>query len=187
MTTIEHVEVFENIEVPVKCLHADAVVPARNHPSDAGFDLYAVEDAVIAPGETVIVKTGIAMALPVGFELQVRPRSGNSVKTKIRVANSPGTVDANYRGEIGVIIDNITNPIYTMSTYIMDVMDGKSNVADVWAAAYEKAIEEGTYTVRKGDRIAQGVIAHVPSSTLFETATLDETDRGTDGFGSSGK
>src|SRR5690606_10358288 len=90
--------------VKVKRLHPDAVIPTKAHAADAGFDLVAVEDAVIEPGETVLIKTGLAFELPEGFEMQIRPRSGVTLKTKLRV--QLGTVDSNYRGEVGVIVDN---------------------------------------------------------------------------------
>ena len=74
---------------------------------DAGVDIRSVETKMIYPGETTTIKTGLYVALPFGYELQVRPRSGLSLKTKMRVANAPGTIDSNYRGEICVIVDNI--------------------------------------------------------------------------------
>ncbi len=105
-------EIYENprekINVKIKKLHEDAVIPTYAHTSDAGCDVYALEDVSIKPNETgVIVKTGIAMAIPKGYEVQVRPRSGMSAKTKLRIANAPGTIDSAYRGEIGIIIDNL--------------------------------------------------------------------------------
>lgn len=141
------------VPVKTKKLHPDAVIPKYAKDGDAGFDFCAIHDEFIKPGETVIVQTGLAMAVPKGFELQVRPRSGMSVKTKLRVANSPGTIDSGYRGEIGIIIENTGD------------------------------IEIG---VRKGDRIAQGVIGLVPVATFQETEELDETQRGAGGYGSTG-
>jgi dUTP pyrophosphatase len=73
----------------------------------AGFDLYAAEPVDVPAGETVLIPLGIAVAIPVGYEMQIRPRSGMSFKTKIRVANAPGTIDSDFRGEIKVIVDNI--------------------------------------------------------------------------------
>lgn len=95
------------VPVKVKKLHPAATIPKYARDGDAGFDLVAIRGAYLKPGETVIIKTGLAMAIPKGFELQVRPRSGLSAKTKLRVANSPGTVDSGYRGEIGIIMENI--------------------------------------------------------------------------------
>ena len=75
------------------------------------MNLYALEDITVGPGETKLVATGIKVALPPGYELQVRPKSGRALKTKLRVANTPGTIDAGYRDEIKVIIENIESPI----------------------------------------------------------------------------
>lgn len=108
------------IKLPIKKLREDAILPKYAHGfEDSGMDVYAAKTAVkvegewkeydeytLAPNETVLVKTGIAAAAPIGTEIQVRPTSGNSLKTMLRVANAPGTVDAGYRNEIGVIITN---------------------------------------------------------------------------------
>jgi len=89
----------------VKKMHPDAVIPKYAQQGDSGFDLVAVEDVIIEPGETKLIKTGLAFDIPEGFEIQVRPRSGITLKTKLRV--QLGTVDAGYKGEVGVIVDNI--------------------------------------------------------------------------------
>lgn len=94
------------VEVKITKLNPDAVIPQYAHPTDAGADISAVEEVTIQPGETKIVKTGIAIAIPAGYEVQIRPRSGLSVKTKLRIPNTPGTIDTEYRGEIGVPIWN---------------------------------------------------------------------------------
>ena len=141
------------VPVKVKKLHPDASLPKYAKDGDAGFDLAAIHDVCVQPGETVIIKTGLAMAIPKGFELQVRPRSGLSANTKLRVANSPGTIDSGYRGEIGIIMENIGDGFIRIST---------------------------------GDRIAQGVISIVPVANFAETNELDETERGTGGYGSTG-
>lgn len=90
----------------VKKLTPAAILPAYAHPGDAGMDLFACEDATIKPGETRLVKTGIAIQLPQGTEAQVRPRSGLALKHSITVLNTPGTIDEGYRGEVGVILIN---------------------------------------------------------------------------------
>ena len=111
---------LNKIKLPIKILREDVIVPNYAHGvEDSGMDLYAslisvkidnkwlnYEEYSIKPNETVLVKTGIAAAAPIGTELQVRPTSGNSLKTMLRVANAPGTIDAGYRNEIGVIITN---------------------------------------------------------------------------------
>ena len=90
----------------VKKLSGDAVLPRYAHPGDAGLDLFANETTRLAPGESRLVRTGIAIGLPPGTEAQVRPRSGLALKHQVTVLNSPGTVDEGYRGEIGVILIN---------------------------------------------------------------------------------
>src|SRR5690625_630798 len=94
-----------SIKVGFKRLSDAATIPTKAHATDSGFDLYASEDVIIEPGDTVDVKTGIAVKLPPGYEAQVRPRSGVTAKTKLRV--QLGTIDNGYAGEIGVIVDYI--------------------------------------------------------------------------------
>ena len=89
-----------------KRINPDAVLPSYAHPGDAGMDLKSAEDAVIEPGARLLVHTGLAMALPEGYEAQVRPRSGLALKHGITVLNTPGTIDEGYRGEVGVILFN---------------------------------------------------------------------------------
>lgn len=96
----------EMVEVYLEVCHPEAKVPCYARPQDAGMDLYAVEDTLIKPGQTVIVRTGLKLAIPPGYEIQIRPRSGMSLKTPLRVANSPGTIDAGYRDEVGIIMHN---------------------------------------------------------------------------------
>lgn len=80
------------IPLPVELCHENAQMPQYAHVTDAGMDIYAIEDVTIAPGETKLVRTGIKLAIPTGYEIQVRPKSGRAQKTKMRVANSPGTI-----------------------------------------------------------------------------------------------
>ncbi|WP_119461559.1 dUTP diphosphatase [Rhodospirillaceae bacterium SYSU D60014] len=134
---------------------ADLPLPAYATASSAGMDLVAAieGEATLTPGARALVPTGIAIALPDGYEAQVRPRSGLALKTGVTVLNSPGTIDADYRGEIQVILIN----------------HGADPVA-----------------VRRGDRIAQLVVAPVTRITWAERSSLDDTDRGPGGFGSTG-
>jgi len=99
----------EVVEVCIEICHPDAKKPVYARPGDAGMDIYTVEDVLIAPGSTVVVRTGLKLAIPEGYEIQIRPRSGLSLKTPLRLANSPGTIDAGYRDELGIIIHN-TSP-----------------------------------------------------------------------------
>jgi dUTP pyrophosphatase len=178
---------MKQIPVNVMKLHPDAAVPAYARPGDAGFDLVAVEDTIIQPGETKLVRTGLAVALPTGYELQVRPRSGISLKTKLRVSNAPGTVDSGYRGEICVLIDNIATPQYSLEEGQLQIVRTREvTTLQNQREAIDTACASGSYLIRKGDRIAQGVIAEVPQASFELVQELDETVRGAGGFGSSG-
>lgn len=168
----------KKLNVKIKKLHPGAVVPQYAHEFDSGFDLVAVEDVIVQPGQTMQVPTGLAFAIPRGWELQVRPRSGVSKKTKLRVSNPPGTVDSPYRGEVQVLIDNIFMVNTIMIKEALDLRGG--------CLTMDKEIPTGTYFIRKGDRIAQGVIAPVYQAEFEVVDELDETERGSGGFGSSG-
>ena len=159
--------------IKVKKLHKDATIPKRAHSGDAGIDLYALEDTIIEPGETALIKTGLSFELPEGFEMQVRPRSGVTLKTKLRV--QLGTIDSNYRGEVGVIVDNISN-------------DTWSNASRKINNSYDDSTRNitGGYIIRKGDRIAQAIIQRLPDVELIEVDTLGDSERGAGGFGSTG-
>lgn len=92
--------------IHIRRIHKDAVMPNRAHDDDAGLDLYAVEGKHIQPGESALISTGIQLQLPAGTEAQIRPRSGLALKHAVTVLNSPGTIDAGYRGELKVILIN---------------------------------------------------------------------------------
>jgi dUTP diphosphatase len=139
--------------------HADGLpLPAYQSAHAAGLDLVAaVPDnapLVLLPGKHALVPTGLSIALPAGFEAQVRPRSGLAARHGVTVLNAPGTVDADYRGEIGVLL-----------------------------------INHGAepFTIRRGERVAQMVIASVAQAELVGVETLSQTDRGGGGFGSTGR
>lgn len=164
------------IRIPIE-LTDTAKMPTYAHTGDSGMDLYSTEDITILPGATVLVPTGIKMAIPPGYEIQVRPKSGISSKSKLRVANTPGTVDSSYRGEIKVIIENIEAPIQDIEyefeaggdIKIKSILHGKE--------AY----------VHAGEKIAQLVLMKVPKAVLFEVGEISEdTTRGEGGFGSTG-
>jgi dUTP pyrophosphatase len=144
------------MNLQIKLLREDAIIPTRNNPDDSGLDLYAVEDTDFWAGQTRIVPTGIAFGIPEGYEIQVRPRSGLSLKTQMIVKNAPGTVDRSYTGECCVI---------------MCMLRGGS---------------DAVYTVKRGDRIAQAVLCPVAIPTISIVDELNKTDRGSNGFGSSG-
>lgn len=134
---------------------ADLPLPAYETEGAAGLDLRAAigEPVMLAAGARTLVPTGLSMQLPVGFEGQVRPRSGLALRHGVTVLNAPGTVDSDYRGEVSVVLINHGNE---------------------------------PFTVTRGDRIAQLVIAPVSHARLSEVAALDETARGAGGYGSTG-
>lgn len=167
------------VSVPIQIINPEAKLPTYAHDTDSGMDLYALEDITIKPGETVLVSTGIKVALPPGFELQVRPKSGRALKTKLRVANTPGTIDQGYRDEIKVIIENIDPPIRAIHT---DFAQSPNDPIPVGAIDFGQ-----TYTIGKGEKFAQLVLAEVPKVAWFEVENVGEIgeDRG-GGFGSTG-
>ena len=128
--------------------------PAKAHSDDAAFDLRSRVDMELIPGRSTLVPAGFSMELPVGFEAQIRPRSGLALKHDIMLTNSPGTIDAGYRGEVGVIMFN-------------------------------HGPEE--FVIKRGDRIAQMVIAELPEVELDICSELSSSERGGGGFGSTGK
>lgn len=129
------------------------VLPAYATEGAAGMDVVSAEDVTLAPGARHAVATGVAVAIPHGYEIQVRPRSGLALKHGITVPNTPGTIDSDYRGELKVILINHGDE---------------------------------PFAVRRGDRIAQLVLAPVTRAAWVEVAELDETARGAGGFGSTG-
>jgi dUTP pyrophosphatase len=147
-----------SIPVKIKRLpHAAGLdLPAYATAGAAGADLLAAVEApvVLAPGARALIPTGFCVALPPGFELQVRPRSGLALKNGITLPNAPGTIDEDYRGEVGIIVLNAGSE---------------------------------TFTVTRGMRIAQGVLAPVVRADWDEVESLDDTERGAGGFGSTGR
>jgi len=142
------------VRVPiVRVRQSTLPLPAYMSPGAAGMDLVADVEAVeLAPGARALVGTGIAIALPGGYEGQVRPRSGLAVRHGLTVLNAPGTIDSDYRGEVQVLLVNLGNQVVT---------------------------------VRRGDRIAQLVVAPVTRVVWSESTTLEGTVRGAGGFGST--
>lgn len=169
------------VPVAISFCHPEAKLPKYARAGDAGMDVYAVEDSVILPGETKMIPTGIKVAIPLGYELQVRPRSGQSAKTKLRVANSPGTIDANYRDEIKIIIENIEPEIIDLDFEMTYDTDG--NIIDI-----DPLIQRGRdFVIEKGQRIAQLVLKEQPMCLFFEVDDVKEIgyDRAS-GFGGTG-
>ncbi len=143
------------IRVALKRLpHGEGLaLPAYATDGAAGMDVLSAENVTVAPGARHAVATGLALAIPAGYEIQVRPRSGLALKHGITVPNTPGTIDSDYRGELKVIL-----------------------------------INHGTepFTIARGDRVAQLVIAPVVQAAWNEVDSLDDTERGSGGFGSTG-
>lgn len=165
------------VEIPIE-ISPEGKMPTYAHPSDAGMDIYAIEDIDILPGETKLLHTGLKVELPLGYELQVRAKSGLSLKTKMRLSNCVGTVDANYRGEIGVIIDNIEPKIKDI-TYDFDE-HGFPHILSILTGS--------PLYIEKGQKIAQLVLSEVPKACFYQVEKINEaTDRGTGGYGSTGK
>jgi dUTP pyrophosphatase len=142
-------------EILIKRLSKNILLPKYETDGSSGMDLAAsIENEVeIAPGKSAIIPTGLALSIPKNFEIQIRPRSGLAAKNQISVLNTPGTIDADYRGELKVILINLGDKIFR---------------------------------VEKGLRIAQMVLCPVIKATLKEVKILEETKRGTGGFGSTG-
>ncbi|OIR42446.1 deoxyuridine 5'-triphosphate nucleotidohydrolase [Corynebacterium sp. NML140438] len=140
--------------ISVKLLDPEMPLPRRAHAGDAGADLYAAETCTLAPGERALIGTGIAIALPMGTVGLIHPRSGLAAKYGISIVNTPGTIDAQYRGELKICLLNTDR--------------------------------ETPFTVERGMRIAQLVVQKVELVEFVEVTDLDDTQRGAQGYGSTG-
>ncbi|GAA7901770.1 dUTP diphosphatase [Helicobacter pylori] len=141
------------MKIKIRKIHPNALIPKYQTEGSSGFDLHAVEEVMIKSHGVGLVKIGICLSLEVGYELQVRTRSGLALNHQVMVLNSPGTVDNDYRGEIKVILANLSDK---------------------------------DFKVQVGDRIAQGVVQKTYKAEFIECERLDETSRGSGGFGSTG-
>ncbi|MCQ4624915.1 dUTP diphosphatase [Corynebacterium sp. CCUG 69979] len=140
--------------IPLKRLDPDLPIPQRAHRGDAGVDLYSAHDLTVGPGERVLVSTGVAIALPLGTVGLIHPRSGLAAKHGLTIVNTPGTIDADYRGELKVCLLNTD--------------------------------KDTPFEVTRGMRIAQLVVQRVELPDFIEVDDLDETVRGSGGYGSTG-
>lgn len=143
-----------SINLPIKRLDPNIPLPQYAHPSDAGLDLRCAQKVVLAPGERKLVDCGIAIAIPDGYAGFVQPRSGLAAKKGLSIVNTPGLIDAHYRGELKVCLINLD--------------------------------PSETIVLEAHERIAQLVIQEVPQVCIKEVEELDATDRGENGFGSTG-
>lgn len=140
-------------KIEIKRIDSKLPLPKYETENSAGMDLYASEEVTLSRGEIRLIPTGISIAIPEGYEAQLRPRSGLALKYGITLLNSPGTIDADYRGEVGVIVANFG---------------------------------QAEFQIKKGMRIAQMVISKYEKVDWVEVEKLEETKRGTKGFGSTG-
>ena len=165
------------IQIPYEKCREGARMPEYAHIDDSGMDLYALEDYTIHPGETKLIPTGLKFAIPNGYELQIRPKSGRCLKTKLRIANTPATIDAGFRGEVCVIVENVEAPIQDI-TYEFD-NDGHPVIT---------SILHGTdHYIHKGEKFAQLVLAEVPKANFYLVdKVMEDTERADGGFGSTG-
>jgi dUTP pyrophosphatase len=145
----------QKVEVQIKRLNNGAGLPLPGYATSgaAGMDICAAESLTLRVGKRHAVATGFAFAIPIGFEVQVRPRSGLALKHGITCLNTPGTIDSDYRGEVKVILANLGDE---------------------------------DFVIKHGDRIAQLVVAPVTQAAMVEVDMLDDTERGSGGFGSTG-
>ena len=165
------------IQIPYEKCREGARMPEYAHIDDSGMDLYALEDYTIHPGETKLIPTGLKFAIPNGYELQIRPKSGRCLKTKLRVANTPATIDAGFRGEICVIVENVEAPIQDI-TYEFD-NDGHPVITSILHGA--------DHYIHKGEKFAQLVLAEVPKANFYLVdKVMEDTERADGGFGSTG-
>ena len=165
------------VKIPIEKCDDRAKAPTYANTTDSGMDVYALEDITIAPGETKLIPIGIKVALPRGYELQVRPKSGRSLKSKLRIANTPGTIDAGYRDEIGIIVENI-EPVISDISYEYDD-EGNLKITSIDFGS--------SHTIGAGEKFAQLVLAEVPKVSWLQVDSVTGIgeDRG-GGFGSTG-
>lgn len=178
------------VKVAFKPLSEDLEAPFYRHRGDAGMDVCAADDYLIMPGQTVLISTNLAVELPEGYELQVRPRSGLSLKTNLIIANSPGTIDAGFRDEIKIIVHNnsdLSLALHTAEKAAPEVEKIHSELGEV--CVYDPDVKDaphGAYKINRGDRIAQIVLAPIYQLIWCESDDVVEFDR-KGGFGHSGR
>lgn len=161
------------IQIPIELCRDGAKLPTYATDGSAAMDIYSPEEYTINPGETVLIRTGLKVNIPKGYALLIQPRSGKSLKTKLRIPNTPGLIDSDYHEEIGVMVENIDAPL-------KDVDPGDP------ATEYGK-LYGSSYTIEKGERCAQMRLVEVPMINWLPMSSLGnfDNDHG-QGFGSTG-
>lgn len=164
------------VNIPIELCREDAKIPTYATDGSAAMDIYSPKEYTIAPSESIMIPTGLKVNIPKGYALLIQPRSGMSRKTKLRIANTPGLIDSDYHGEIGVIVENIDPPIKEAN--IMTFNDGTLEDANLYGSSF---------TIGKGERFAQMRLVEVPIVNWLEVSSLGdfENDHGA-GFGSTG-
>ena len=174
----------QSITIPIE-LSEGVQLPTYFYDGDSGMDVRAIEDIDIAPGETKLIDTGIKVAIPKGYEIQVRAKSGRSLKTKLRMGNSIGTIDSNYRGSIGIIAENIEPKIKDIDYEA--IWDYELNAIDylkIKSITYGSSIH-----IAKGEKIAQLVLCKVEKANFVQVDNINDIPsdgRADGGFGSTG-
>lgn len=180
MTIVSHLSGYDPnaqraVAIPIELCHENSKMPVYARKGDAGLDLYAMEDMTFMPGETKIIPTGVKMAIPEGYEIQIRPKSGISAKTNWRV--SLGTIDSGYRGELGVIMTYDVPSIQDINYHFED--DGKITIDSILHAPVGN--------ISASQKIAQIVLNKIEMANFYEVSDISVIagDRG-GGFGSTG-
>ena len=185
--------------IKVKKLSEDAILPFYSREGDAAFDIVSAEHHLISPQATSPIGTGLAFEIPAGYEVEIVPRSGISLNTPLRVSNSPGTIDENYRGEVKIIMTNSIQQLHfyastadgqarlnTKCDYVINLKGERVYLADLPVKLEEDMIPYPTFFITKGDKIAQGKLRPVIKADFEVVDELSDTNRGENGFGSSG-
>lgn len=179
---------MKKVIVKVEKIKQNIILPEYQSEGSAGMDIRAAEDVLIMPGETKLIPTGLKLEIPEGYEIQIRPRSGLSLNTPLRIPNSPATIDSDYRLELKIILSNISEKVYnvinTNNKYTLEEQNKDLyNIYDI----NTKGNKNGIYSIKKGDRIAQIVLSNIEKINIKVVNKVK--DAGTirkGGFGSTG-
>jgi dUTP pyrophosphatase len=157
------------LDVKIEVMEEGIQLPEYSCYGDAGCDLRASEDCFIYPGQTALIPTKLKVKIPLGYEIQIRPRSGISGRTPLRVANSPGTIDSGFRDEVKVLLHN-TSPYHKDGVLLKNLSESG----------------EGVYIIKKGDRIAQMILNKIPTIFWNVVESVDDENNRNSGFGGTG-